>query len=71
MSHATIVEDRLAALEEEVAVLRLRLDGSRPSGDWLTQVAGSMQNQPDFAQVLELGRQARHADKPVDQQDPR
>jgi hypothetical protein len=66
MPNATMVEDRLAALEKEVATLKYRLAGRGPSADWLTQVAGSMQDEPDFDKVLELGRQARKGDTPTD-----
>jgi hypothetical protein len=52
MAHAMLIEDRLAALEKDVAV------------------AGSMQDEPDFDTVLQLGRQARKADEPADEQSP-
>lgn len=66
MTHAITVEDRLAALEREVAALKHGLTVQAAKTDWLTQVAGSMQDESDFDKVLELGRQARDADKPAE-----
>lgn len=66
MPHATLIEDRLAALEKEVAASKHHLARQEPIADWLTQVAGSMKDEPDFGTVLELGRQARKADKPAE-----
>ena len=66
MGHAVLIEDRLAALEKEVAALKHRIAGQGPGADWLTRVAGSMQDEPDFDTVLELGRQARNADQPAE-----
>ena len=66
MPHATTGEDRLAALEKEVATLRYGLARQGRKADWLAQVAGSMQDESDFDTVLELGRQAREANRPAE-----
>jgi hypothetical protein len=68
MSNDTVIDDRLTALEREVADLKLRLNRSASETNWLEQLAGSMEDEPDFAQVLEFGRAARGADKPSDGQ---
>ena len=61
------IEARLAVLERDVA--RLKEQGGRPAGtsngDWLSRIAGSMQQHPEFAEVLELGREVRRADQPA------
>jgi hypothetical protein len=64
MSQLNSVEDRLASLEREVADLRRQLnaDGKR---HWLEEVVGS-QPDPDFLEVLRLGREFRAADRPKD-----
>lgn len=68
MSDRTI-EDRLALLEQEVA--RLKEQAARPAagGNWIDRVTGSMQAYPEFARVLELGRQVRRADHPDERAD--
>jgi hypothetical protein len=59
MSNAGIVEDRLAVLEREVADLKRRMAPQGQPQNWLENVAGSMQDEPEFEKVLELGRVAR------------
>jgi len=47
--------------------LRRRLNGAAGPGNWLHKLVGSQEADPDFAEVLELGRQARAADRQTDQ----
>jgi hypothetical protein len=55
------VEERLSALESEMIVLKRRLaDMSKPR-PWLDEVAGSMDNWPEFEDVLRLGREFRQS----------
>lgn len=55
------VEDRLSALETEVALLRKKL---APDPNWISKISGSMQDYPEFDEVLRLGREIRKADRP-------
>ena len=55
------VDDRLNALEMEVAVLRGQL-AERGEKNWINVVAGSFRDQPEFDEVLRLGREARRHD---------
>jgi hypothetical protein len=57
-----MVENRLNALEREVADLKQRVAATRTESKWIERVTGSMKDEPDFSQVLELGRAARAAD---------
>ncbi len=66
MAHAT-VEERLAAVEAELAQLKHRLNGRTASSTWLDRIAGSMKDEPEFAEVLRLGREARDADRPPEE----
>ena len=50
------VADRLNALESEVAVLREQLNRGT---DWIVRVSGSMNEYPEFDDVLRYGRDAR------------
>jgi hypothetical protein len=63
MAQAT-VEERLAVVEAELAQLKQRLTGKAGSTTWLDRVAGSMKDEPEFAEVLRLGRAIRDADRP-------
>ncbi len=52
------VDDRLNALEMEVAILREQ-SVERNDKNWIEVVAGSFRNEPEFDEVLRLGREAR------------
>ena len=56
------VDDRLSALEMEVSILRQQVSTGSQNGNWLDQVAGSFRDQPEFDEVLRLGRQIRQQD---------
>jgi len=62
------MEDRLSALEREVAELRTRVAGTPAPGNanWLAAVVGSMKDYPEFDEVARLGRAARQSDRPPD-----
>ena len=62
MPEAPTLEQRLEKLESEVAELRRQSAGEKKK-DWLSQVAGSFQNDPDFAEIVKLGREIREADR--------
>jgi hypothetical protein len=66
MSGQNGVEERLAVLETEVAELKRSL---RPGETWFNRVAGSMKDDPEFDEVLRLGREIRRADRPVEASD--
>jgi hypothetical protein len=67
MANALTIESRLESLEREMVELRRRLNREAASRNWLQKIVGSQEADPDFAEVLELGRQARAADRPSDQ----
>jgi hypothetical protein len=54
------IEERLAVLERDVATLKRQSDSGKAE-DWLKKVAGSMKDEPDFAEVLRLGQEIRRA----------
>ncbi len=58
----TLFDDRLTALEREVSELKKRVEPSSAS-NWLKKIEGSMEHEPDFEKVLQLGRAARTADR--------
>ena len=68
----TTIEQRLALLEREVEGIKHQIArdgrGARREGKsgagWLDHLSGSMQEFPDFDQVLELGQAIRREDAP-------
>lgn len=52
------IEERLAVLEKELQELKGQL---QPAGkeNWLAKVSGSFKNDPDFEEILRLGREIR------------
>jgi hypothetical protein len=61
------VEDRLAVMEAELAELKHRLNGRTSVSTWLDRIAGSMKDEPEFLEVLRLGRALRDADQPTEE----
>ena len=55
------VEERLSALESEVRVVKQRLARMGKPRAWLDEVAGSMDEWPEFEEVLRLGREFRES----------
>jgi len=62
MSEAETVQERLAVLEHEIAELKLRLGTVPTATNWRQQVVGSFKDEPDFDEVLRLGREVRQSD---------
>ena len=59
------VEERLSALESEVEAVKRQLAKMGKPRAWLDDVAGSMDEWPEFEEVLRLGRESRQsADDP-------
>jgi hypothetical protein len=63
------IEQRLAAVEREVAELRSLLTLTSPPANWLEKVTGSVTDEAAFREVLELGRAIRLADRPSEEGD--
>jgi hypothetical protein len=56
------IESRLARVERELAVLKAKTDSG--STDWIAKVTGSFRDDPDFAEILKLGKEMRDAEPP-------
>ena len=61
MPETPTVEQRLEKLEAEVA--EPRRQSAIEKKDWLSRVAGSFRNDPEFAEIVKLGREIREADR--------
>ena len=58
------IEQRLAALESEVARLKQQLSNSEPKKTWLDQIYGSFANDPIYEKAMKYGRQYRESLRP-------
>ena len=63
MPHTT-VEQRLSNLEREMEEFKQRLPTTGPQQDWIQKIAGSFQDDPEFNEILRLGREIRREDAP-------
>jgi hypothetical protein len=62
MPEIPTVEQRLETLEAQVAELKRQSVGDKKT-DWLSVVAGSFRNDPDFAEIVQFGREFHAADR--------
>jgi hypothetical protein len=61
---STSLEQRVAALEEELAKLKSKLEGRDASKPWWERIAGTFQDDSVYEQAMKLGRQYRRSLKP-------
>ena len=59
MSVQLTVEERLTAVEQELAALKRRLPSERDRNSWIEQIAGTFKDDPDFEEIVRLGREFR------------
>lgn len=58
------VEERLTLIEKELAELKRKLPSSKRG--WIARISGSFKDDPDFGEILRLGREIRDAEGPED-----
>jgi hypothetical protein len=54
------LEERIAALEAEVAALKAQLE-SKPKVDWTHAISGTFANDPLYDEAMRLGRKWRES----------
>lgn len=57
------IEDRLAVVEREIARLKRRFPAEQPEEDWVDAMSGAFADDPEFDEVVRLGREIRDADR--------
>lgn len=55
------VEERLTALEQELRELKEQVTVQKDQPSWIERIAGTFKNDPDFAEIVRLGREFRKA----------
>ena len=63
MLPASTLEERVAQMENDLAQLKSQMDRLRPERGWIDRITGSFKDDPDFEEILRLGREIRQADK--------
>jgi hypothetical protein len=58
------IEERLSHVETALARLESKVNGQAFKQNWIDQITGSFRDDPEFEEVLRLGREIRQADRP-------
>jgi len=66
MNMSETIEARLAKVERELAVLKAKLP--RDKSNWIAEITGSFKDDPDFDEIVRLGKEFRQADRPKDEE---
>jgi uncharacterized Zn finger protein len=64
MSEVSALEQRVSALEKEVAELKRHVKPRESARNWVERISGSFKDDPEFEEVIRLGREIREADRP-------
>ncbi len=64
MSTAPSVEDRLSALERKMEEMQQKLERQRKEENWIEKITGSFEGDPDFEEIIRLGREFRQSQPP-------
>lgn len=59
------IESRLAKVERELAILRARTP--RDKSNWISDITGTFKDDPDFDEIVRLGKEMRDAEQPEDE----
>lgn len=57
------IEERLAKLEKEVAELKAEIERQNSKENWIKKIEGSFKDDPEFDEIIRLGREIREADR--------
>jgi hypothetical protein len=61
MSEQQTIEQRLTEIERELAELKQRILPQKDGTSWVERIAGTFKDDPDFDEIVRLGREFRRA----------
>ena len=61
---ADTIEVRLAKVERELAILKARTGENDTKANWIEKITGSFKDDPDFDEIVRLGKELRDAELP-------
>ena len=64
MPQTSTLEQRLAHVEKDVNDLKSEVVRLRSKRDWIDQITGTFKDDPQFDEILRLGREIRQAERP-------
>jgi hypothetical protein len=56
------IEKRLAKVERELAILKTKMPTDL--SNWIADITGMFKDDPDFAEIVRLGKEMRDAEQP-------
>ncbi len=59
------LEKRVAALEEELAALRRKIEAAGAAKPWWEHIAGTFEHDPIYERAMKLGRKYRESLRPA------
>jgi hypothetical protein len=66
MSESRHIEERLAQVETELAELKGDVTSLKRLGNWIDVISGTFKDDPEFDEILRLGKKNRDAHKRAD-----
>ena len=63
MSQTSTIEERLGHVEREVTDLKSEFGRLSSKRNWIDRIVGSFKDDPEFEEILRLGREIRQADR--------
>jgi len=63
---AQTIEVRLAKVERELAILKAKTGENSTKANWIEKITGSFKDDPDFDEIVRLGKEFRQSDRPKD-----
>jgi len=62
------IEKRLEGVERELAALKGVVKSLKPDPNWISAISGTFKDDPEFDEVLRLGKELRDAEPPVERE---
>jgi hypothetical protein len=63
------IEQRLETVERELATLKGGVKTLKPGPNWISSMCGTFKDDPEFDEILRLGKQLRDAEEPPEESD--